>query len=90
MTDSFSAIRPRQRGGVKLRNAQLGPGKDGSAAAWKSWWLENKPYLFFGDSGGYRWYIDPLATKRPIATADLRGPARADVVKPKGRPRGKS
>jgi hypothetical protein len=64
-----------------VRYVPGGPGEEGSAEAWNSWWQENKPYLFFSDSGGYRWYIDPLAKKRRIPTADLRGLARADTHK---------
>ncbi len=44
---------------------------------WKSWLNENKNYLFFCDGGWYRWYLDPLAKKRGIPTAELRGPKRA-------------
>lgn len=62
-----------------------GPAGEGSAKEWSSWWRENKPYLFFSDSGGYRWYIDPLAKSRSIPTAQLRGPARADVPVAKNR-----
>jgi hypothetical protein len=75
--------------GLLVRYAPDGPGEEGSAAAWRSWWQENKPYLFFSDSGGYRWYIDPLAKKRAVPTAKLRGPARADLPKArngKGKP----
>ena len=63
------------------RYAPDGPGENSSAAAWKSWLLENKPYLFFSDCGGYRWYIDALAKQRAIPSARLRGPARADRQK---------
>ena len=52
-----------------------------SVAAWRSWWQANKLYLFFSDGGGYRWYIDPLAKKRSVPTAELRGAARADKPK---------
>lgn len=61
------------------RFAPEGPG-DGSAEAWASWWKENRAYLFFSDGGGYRWYIDPLAKKRGVPTAELRGPARATLT----------
>jgi len=54
-----------------------GAGKDASAETWRAWLKENQPYLFFSDTGGYRWYVDPLAKKRGVATAQLRGPARA-------------
>jgi hypothetical protein len=50
-----------------------------SPEKWRSWWKENKSYLFFSDTGGYRWYIDPLAKKRGVPTASLRGPARASL-----------
>lgn len=63
------------------RYAPDGPDDKGSSADWESWRLENKPYLFFSDSGGYRWYIDALAKGRAIPTARLRGPARADRQK---------
>jgi hypothetical protein len=48
-----------------------------SVADWERWFKENKSYLFFSDQGDYRWYIDPLAKKRKVASAELRGPARA-------------
>jgi hypothetical protein len=48
-----------------------------SAEEWSKWFSENKVYLFFSDQGDYRWYIDPLARKRGIPSAKLRGPARA-------------
>jgi hypothetical protein len=48
-----------------------------SGSDWKKWFAENKPYLFFSDQGDYRWYVDPLAKKRGIPSAQLRGPARA-------------
>ncbi len=54
-----------------------GPGRDASAERWSAWLKENQRYLFFSDSGGYRWHLDPLAKKRGRPTAELRGPARA-------------
>jgi hypothetical protein len=56
-----------------------GAGKEASAERWRSWVKENKQYLFFSDTGGYRWYVDPLAKKRGVPTALLRGPARATL-----------
>ena len=50
-----------------------------SVAAWEDWFKENKPYLFFSDQGDYRWYVDPLAKKRKVPSAQLRGPARASL-----------
>jgi hypothetical protein len=60
------------------RYAPEGPGPDASAEAWREWSQKNRAYLFFSDMGGYRWYVDPLAQKRGVPTAELRGPARAD------------
>ncbi len=54
-----------------------GPGRNASAQAWADWWQANRNYLFFGDAGGYRWYLDPLARARRVPTANLRGQARA-------------
>lgn len=71
------------------RYAPDGPGADAAAGAWQSWWQENKPYLFFSDGGGYQWYLDPLAKRRSIPTAELRGPARADTPRTKNRSAGK-
>ncbi|HKQ38737.1 MAG TPA: hypothetical protein VJ063_11715 [Verrucomicrobiae bacterium] len=51
----------------------------GSADAWEKWFKDNKAYLFFSDQGDYRWYVDPLAKKRKVPTAELRGPARAST-----------
>ena len=48
-----------------------------SQAEWSAWLDENRPYLFFSDQGDYRWYVDPLARKRGVPSAQLRGPARA-------------
>jgi hypothetical protein len=61
-----------------VRYAPEGP-VNGSTRDWELWWKENRPYLFFSDPGGYRWYIDPLAKKRGIPSTGLRGPARATV-----------
>ena len=54
-----------------------GPGPDAMGQAWADWWKANADYLFFGEAGGYRWYLDPLAKARCVPTGQLRGPARA-------------
>jgi hypothetical protein len=51
-----------------------------SPQTWANWLKENRPYLFFSDQGDYRWYIDPLAKRRGIPSAELRGPKRASGV----------
>jgi hypothetical protein len=59
------------------RYAPDGLGGSGSRSEWNAWHVENRPYLFFSDTGGYRWYIDRLAKARKIPTEKLRGSARA-------------
>jgi GNAT superfamily N-acetyltransferase len=56
-----------------------GPGTDAALSEWQAWLTENKSYLFFADTGGYRWHIDPLAKKRKVPSKELRGPARATL-----------
>ena len=58
------------------RYAPDGPGEKAPAAEWARWVEKNWAYLFFSDTGGYRWYLDPLAQRRGVPTAELRGPAR--------------
>ncbi len=60
------------------RYAPEGPPTE-SFAAWHEWWEQNRPYLFFSERGGYRWYVDPLARRRGIPSRELRGPARATL-----------
>ena len=57
-----------------------GPGADAPVEKWRLWLAENGPHLFFSDTGGYRWYIDPLAKRRGIPTVKLRGTARATLA----------
>jgi hypothetical protein len=52
------------------------------ADRWVSWWNENRPYAFASDAGDYRWYVDPLAKRRGVSTAEMRGPKRADPASP--------
>lgn len=58
------------------RYAPEGP-TSGDTDAWSQWYEANRPYLFYAEWGGYRWYIDPLAKKRGVPTEELRGPSRA-------------
>jgi hypothetical protein len=83
-----AAIAALKEGGAKAdraasllkRYAPLGP-KETKADTWQNWWEENKAYVFFSESGWYRWYLDPLAKRRGVPTAQLRGPARATPAK---------
>jgi hypothetical protein len=63
-----------------------GPDPQGTAEQWREWQNENQLYLFFSDTGGYRWYVDPLAKTRGVATNALRGPARATLPSHSGGP----
>jgi hypothetical protein len=59
------------------RYAPDGPREESSRGEWTAWHAEHRPYLFFSDTGGYRWYVDPLARARKIPTEKLRGSDRA-------------
>ena len=59
------------------RHVPEGPPQGASADVWAGWWKANGDYLFYGEIGGYRWYLDPLAKQRGVPTAKLRGQARA-------------
>lgn len=59
------------------RHAPEGPRQAAPADAWAGWWKANRDFLFYGEIGGYRWYLDPLAKRRGVPTAKLRGQARA-------------
>jgi hypothetical protein len=75
LRDSASAPKARE---LLRRYAPDGPAA-GSAEEWTRWWDTNRPYLFYSEGGGYRWYIDPLAKHRGIPSDKLKGPARATV-----------
>jgi hypothetical protein len=60
-----------------VRYVPDGPGEKGLAVDWAIWVEKNRAYLFFSDTGGFRWYLDPMAQRRGVPTAELRGPARA-------------
>jgi hypothetical protein len=49
------------------------------ADAWRAWLDGHRPYMFFSEWGGYRWYVDPLAKRRGVPTSELRGSDRADA-----------
>ena len=73
LDDSAHAAQARE---LLKRYAPDGPAA-GSASEWRGWWETNRPYLFYSEAGGYRWYIDPLAKRRGIPSDKLQGPARA-------------
>ena len=53
-----------------------GPGATATAEAWTKWIAAHRDFVFFSDVGGFRWVVDPLARKRGVPTAQLRGAAR--------------
>jgi hypothetical protein len=73
LRDSASANKARE---LLIRHAPDGPAA-GSVEEWNVWWATNRPYLFYSEGGGYRWYIDSLAKRRGIPSDKLQGPARA-------------
>lgn len=62
------------------RFVPCGPEADAPVDRWETWWRENRPYLFFSESGGHRWYLDPLARERGVPSSELTGALRADVT----------
>lgn len=80
---AVSALNDPRRGQLAGRLLERyvpdGPGSNAAAALWQKWVREHQPFLFFSDAGGYRWYVDPLAKRRQVPTARLRGPARATL-----------
>ena len=68
----------KQALGLLARRVPEGPGPDATAAAWKKFLDSDAPFLFFSETGGYVWRIDPLAKRRKVPTAELRGVKRAD------------
>jgi hypothetical protein len=80
----FEAAAAALKGETRERAARLlaryapeGP-INGTAEEWAGWFSSNRDNLFFSDAGGYRWYLDPLAKKRGVPSAELRGAQRAD------------
>lgn len=65
------------------RYVPTGPVVRSDPTAWEQWHDQNRDYLFFSDSGGYRWYIDPLAKERNVTTDSLRGRDRASLPRVK-------
>ena len=68
LEDSASATQARE---LLKRYAPEGPAT-GTASEWRGWWETNRPYLFYTEAGGYRWYIDPLAKRRGIPSDKLQ------------------
>lgn len=67
---------------------ELTVASDQWVAEWRQWLGENRDYLFFSDSGGFRWYIDRLAKRKQVPTEGLRMQDRAtkSAAPPPGEP----
>ena len=50
------------------RYVAIGP-DESSQQLWRAWLEPNRDYLFFTDTGGFIWQLDPLAKKRSIPRA---------------------
>jgi len=74
---SGGSAEERARGG-RLVGRYLPDAKGLDAGALRAWVAANRAYLFASDTGDYRWYVDPLAKRRGVPSAELRGPRRAD------------
>jgi hypothetical protein len=70
--------RAQHASALLARYVPEGPGSGSSAEVWRAWIAEHRPYLFFSEWGGYRWYVDTLAQRRKVPSAELVGPARRD------------
>src|SRR5262249_53818467 len=80
LRSAVTALRQRgDRAGLaaKLLQRYVPDGPDSAEAdAWQRWLGTNEKYLFCSEAGWYRWYVDPLAQKRGVPAADLRGEKR--------------
>jgi hypothetical protein len=83
---AIAALRAADRHSEQVRKllgryAPEGPeAANSSADDWDQWWSENRAYLFFSDTGGFRWYLDPLAKRRGVPTEELRGSSRSTAA----------
>lgn len=58
------------------RYVLTGPGEADDARTWRQWYTDHRDYLFFTDTGGFGWQVDPLAKTLAMPTMQLRGAAR--------------
>jgi hypothetical protein len=75
---SAGGERAQHASALLARYVPDGPDVGSSAEVWRAWIDKNRPYLFFSEWGGYRWYLDLLAQRRKVPSAELLGPKRAD------------
>ncbi|HEX6811662.1 MAG TPA: hypothetical protein VF384_08580 [Planctomycetota bacterium] len=70
--------KPGDEQALQLAKRYLGPEHGADAATAKAWIQQNRPFLFFSDTGGYRWFVDTNAQR---AGAKKPGPRDADARK---------
>lgn len=58
---------------LRLAERYLAPGQGADAATAIAWIEANRPYLFFTDTGGYRWMVDTNAQRRAAPSASGPG-----------------
>jgi hypothetical protein len=67
----------RQAVALLARRIPEGPGAEASCAEWGRFLEANGSFLFFTETGGYVWLLDPLAKERGVPSRELRGVRRA-------------
>lgn len=70
------ADKPDDVGTLELARRYLGPEHATDAATAVAWITQHRPFLFFTDTGGYRWMVDTNAQRRatrPAAPAKTGG-----------------
>jgi len=72
---------------VLVRYLPEGPVGSEEAKDWQGWMKENRPWLFFSDPGGFRWYLDRFAKRKGVPSKEFRGEARASRTWPPKRGR---
>lgn len=69
------------------RRVPEGPGASAALAVWRDFLAAKGAFLFFSETAGFVWRLDPLAAKRGIPSAELRGSRRASpTLEPTTRP----
>ncbi|MEE9128014.1 MAG: hypothetical protein V3U11_12825 [Planctomycetota bacterium] len=67
------------------RRIPEGPGANAGYEKWQVFLDAERDYLFFTETGGYLWRLDPLAKRIPCQ--ELRGSRRASARSRSSRPR---
>ena len=65
-------VDPKDEQALRLAKRYLGEKNGADAATAKAWIEQNRPFLFFSDSGGYRWFVDTNAQRAAQAVEASR------------------